>query len=220
MTGATADGGGLGDPDDVVRLRYGRTCTYLLHGRCGSVLVDTDWAGTMPAFWRAIGAAGVGIGDIDFVMCTHWHPDHMGIVGDLQWRGVVPVAFDVQVRHVHDSDRVFRQAGRRGVRFAPVNDDGLRVVPLGESRRFLASLGIAGEVVSTPSHSRDSVSVLLDSGTFLVGDLATPLMVQAYGDRCPVQLREDWRLLRSRKPSVICFAHDGELRYDGEPRRG
>lgn len=212
-----ADGAGA---DPIVRLQYGRTATYLLRGSHGSVLVDTDWAGTMPAFWQAIGQLGIRVQDIDFVMCTHWHPDHMGIVGDLQRQGMVPVVFDVQVGHVHDSDRVFRQEAERHRahvrgRFVPVSDDGLKVVPLAQSRSFLASLGIAGEVVSTPSHSADSVSVLLDSGTFLVGDLATPQMVQAYGDSCPEQLLDDWRLLRSRGPRLVCFSHAGELRWDG-----
>src|ERR1700680_5109781 len=29
-------------------------------------------------YMRALAAAGISVGDIDFVMCTHLHPDHVG----------------------------------------------------------------------------------------------------------------------------------------------
>ena len=39
-----------------------------------------------------------------------------------------------------------------------------RVVPLNESRAFLNAIGIDGELIHTPGHSDDSVSLLLDEG--------------------------------------------------------
>lgn len=197
--------------EETVRIQYGRTATYLLRGAEGSVLVDTDWAGTLGPFFRALKAEGLEVQDIDFVLCTHWHPDHMGIVGDLQQIGVAPIAFDVQLPYLHESDTVFAKDAKH--RFVPVDDGGIRVVPLSESRVFLASLGIAGEAVSTPSHSADSISILLDSGTFLVGDLMAPDMVAAYGKDVPPQIQKDWALLRSHRPKRICFAHAGEIAF-------
>ena len=38
----------------MIRLRYGNTNTYLLTGSGGSLLIDTDYAGTLPAFFREI----------------------------------------------------------------------------------------------------------------------------------------------------------------------
>ncbi len=35
-------------------LRYGNTRTYYICGGEAGILVDTDWAGTLPAFFRAI----------------------------------------------------------------------------------------------------------------------------------------------------------------------
>ncbi len=193
----------------MVSLTYGHTTTFLLRGQLASVLVDTDWAGTLSAFFAAIKSQAIRVEDIGYVMCTHWHPDHMGIVGELQSLGVTPVAFDVQLPYLYASDGIF--ARNPQLRYVPVDDAGLQVVPVAESRAFLAALGIAGEVVSTPSHSPDSVSVVLDDGTFLVGDLETPAFVAAYGDQCPPQLAADWKLLRSRNPKRICFAHAGTL---------
>ena len=38
----------------VSKLRYGNTNTFLIQGERGYLLVDTDYAGTMPAFYGAI----------------------------------------------------------------------------------------------------------------------------------------------------------------------
>ena len=40
-----------------------------------------------------------------------------------------------------------------------------------ESRAFLSSIGIAGEVIRTPGHSDDSVSLVTDAREALIGDL-------------------------------------------------
>lgn len=201
----------MGESEEIVRIQYGRTATYLLRGAEGSVLVDTDWAGTLDLFFKALKAEGLEVRDIGYVLCTHWHPDHMGIVGDLEHLGVIPVVFDVQLPYLHESDAVFAKDTKH--RFVPVDDEGIRMVPLSESRAFFASLGLAGEAVSMPSHSPDSISVLLDSGTFLVGDLMAPDMVAAYGKDVPLEIQNDWKLLRARHPKRICFAHAGELSF-------
>ena len=38
----------------MIQLRYGNTNTFLIPGRQGYLLVDTDYAGTLSALYRAI----------------------------------------------------------------------------------------------------------------------------------------------------------------------
>ena len=38
----------------TVKLKYGNTNTYYIPGRGGGLLVDTDYAGTLGAFYRAL----------------------------------------------------------------------------------------------------------------------------------------------------------------------
>ena len=49
---------------------------------------------------------------------------------------------------------------------------------LAESRAFLARIGIEGEIVHTPGHSDDSVSLVMGSSAF-TGDLTHPRIVEA-----------------------------------------
>lgn len=36
-------------------LKYGNTNCYYIQGEKGNLLIDTDWAGTVPLFYRKIG---------------------------------------------------------------------------------------------------------------------------------------------------------------------
>ena len=187
----------------MTRLRYGNTNTFYLPGSGGGLLVDTDWAGTLGRFFRALGEAGLTLKEIRYVMATHYHPDHMGLVGELQRLGVTLLLAEEQAGAVHASDGIF---GRDpGLRYVPVDETAAVRFSCGESRAVLSGIGIRGELLSTPSHSRDSVSLLLDDGVCIVGDLEPLSYLEGYGENAA--LRRDWERLLARRPREILYAH-------------
>ncbi len=193
----------------MIRLRYGNTGTFYLPGPDGGLLVDTDYAGTLPAFYRAIKQNGIAVKDIAFVLATHYHPDHMGLIGELMKQGVKLLLIDTQRDSVHFSDAIF---ARDGISYLPVDEKEAAVISCGESRDFLARLGIRGEILSTPSHSPDSVCLLLDDGDCLAGDLEPFEYLEAYGDN--QRLKEDWDRLLAFGPKRIFYAHRPETVLD------
>lgn len=72
-------------------------------------------------------------------------------------------------------------------------------------------MGIVGEIISTTSHSKYSISVILDNGECMVGDLEPMEYLDAYEEN--VALRSDWKLIMSYKPKVIYYAHANEKRF-------
>ena len=190
----------------MVKLRYGNTNTFLLRGEAANLLVDTDYAGTLPAFYKAIKQQGIPVRDITYVMATHYHPDHAGIIGDLMEHGVKLLLMDTQVAFVHFPDAIFGREKR--LPYTPIDERQATVIRCAGSREFLLSLGIHGEIVSTPSHSADSVSVLLDDGTCIVGDLEPIEYLVAYGEN--PALAADWKLVLGYKPKRILYAHANE----------
>ena len=67
----------------MIELHYGNTNTFLFSGSDGFLLLDTGYAGELNAFYKAIKAKGVQVKDIAFVLATHYHPDHIGLIPDL-----------------------------------------------------------------------------------------------------------------------------------------
>ena len=192
----------------MIRLKYGNTNTFYIPGKSGGLLIDTDYAGTLQAFFRALKTNHLELNDISYVLPTHCHPDHIGLIGELQHLGVKPLLVDIQLATVHFPDEIF---GRdKHLRYAPIDEKQATIISCDESREFLRSIGIEGEIISTPSHSEDSVSVILDCGDCFVGDLEPYEYLNGYENN--LQLQKDWSLILSRNPKRILYAHANEQR--------
>ena len=190
----------------MIRLKYGNTNTFYIPGKSGGLLIDTDYAGTLQAFFRALKTNHLELDDISYVMPTHCHPDHVGLMGELQKLGVRLLLIDTQLATVHFPDEIL---GRdKHLRYVSIDENQATVIPCDESREFLRSIGIEGEIISTPSHSEDSVSVILDGGECFVGDLEPYEYLDGYDDN--PQLENDWDLILSMKPKRILYAHANE----------
>ena len=91
----------------IHELHYSNTNTYLIEGTSGRLLFDTGWAGTFPLFCNAMGEIGAGVQDIDYILISHFHPDHMGIAQQIADQGAVLLVADIQREYLHASDAVF-----------------------------------------------------------------------------------------------------------------
>ena len=187
----------------VTKLKYGNTNTFLIHGTVGNLLIDTDYAGTLSAFYRAIKKHGIKVCDIDYVLATHYHPDHIGLVSELIKQGVKLLLLDTQCSHIHFSDEIFSRDKR--LNYEPITTEKATIIRSDESRSFLQSMGIAGEIVVTPSHSDDSISLILDSKECFVGDLEPIEYLSGYENN--EKLKRDWELIMRYTPKVINYAH-------------
>jgi glyoxylase-like metal-dependent hydrolase (beta-lactamase superfamily II) len=94
-------------------------------------------------------------------------------------------------------------------RFAPIEPD----ILIGDEGLDLGAYGIAGRVIHTPGHSPGSVSVLLENGDALVGDLAMngpPLTLRpSLGvlAHAPEQMSQSWKKLLDLGARTIYPAH-------------
>ena len=197
----------------IHELRYSATNTYLIQGERGQLLLDTGWAGTFPAFCQECGDLGVSVQSIDYILITHFHPDHMGIAQEIANLGPAVVVADVQQEYVHAADAVFAKESKH--RFTPIDDSKVKTVALAESRKFLEILGIEGEILYTPGHSDDSISLWLDEGTVFVGDLNPLYELELHqGDL----IEKSWNKILERQPGRVYYGHaraaDLEAVYD------
>ncbi len=190
----------------VSKLKYGNTNTFFIRGTAGNLLLDTDYAGTLPAFYRAIKEHDIKISDITYVVATHYHPDHIGIVSELMAQGVTLLLVDTQRQYVHFADDIFRRDKR--LSYEPINEADAVLISCDESRSFLQGVGIEGKIIPTTSHSSDSISLILDNGLCFVGDLEPIEYLDAYGGNDA--LKEDWARVMACDPKIIYYAHVNE----------
>jgi glyoxylase-like metal-dependent hydrolase (beta-lactamase superfamily II) len=155
--------------------------TYLLLGR-RPVLVDCGIPGSADRVHDGITAAGVDPADLAMIVVTHAHIDHFGAAGDLHARTGAPVAAhegDLPAYLAGRSDPAHRRAmsipGRIFGRTPPPNasTEPLRpqIVLSGEYR--LDDHGVDARIIPTPGHTPGSVSVLLDQGDLIAGDMVS-----------------------------------------------
>lgn len=190
----------------VNKLKYGNTNTFFIHGTSGNLLIDTDFAGTLSAFYKAIKEHNIKISDISYVLATHYHPDHCGLISELMKQGVKLLVIDTQSSHIHFADEIFKRDKR--LEYQPINIADSTIISVKDSREFLENMGIEGEIISVPSHSKDSIALILDNGICFVGDLEPIEYLDAYDDNAI--LKNDWTLVMSYNPKTIFYTHANE----------
>lgn len=161
---------------------------YLLRCDGGYLLIDTSYKNDYEKLIGGLDALGVKVSDIKYILLTHHHDDHTGLVAQLSGEsGARILAHERAIRPLSKGEnepvieplnnrvRLFffilrRLVGVSG--FSPVIIGEEDIVVTGDDDRFLRSIGIDGKIICTPGHTKDSISVLLDDGNAFVGDAA------------------------------------------------
>ncbi len=188
--------------EEISLLKYSNTNTYLIEGERGTILFDTGWAGTFPMFCAELGRQGKKLNDIDYLLISHFHPDHYGIAQEIADKGPVFLVCDVQKEYVHSSEAFFEKDKRMS--FFPIRDDKVKFISVSESRGVLAGLGIEGELIHTPGHSDDSISLWLDKGDLFVGDLNPLYELELHKG---TEIGKSWEKLLALDPKTVYYGH-------------
>lgn len=195
----------------MYHFRYGNTSTYFLNG----LLLDTDMAGTIGGLFKELKKHNLQLCDIKYVLATHYHPDHMGLISELNLNGVKPLLIDCQKDFVHYSDQIFLR--QKNFNYQPIDETNAVVIKCSESRKFLSEIGIRGEIIQTLSHSADGIALITDDGNCFVGDLEPMSFADGYENN--VQLKNDWKKIMRYNPKKIFYAHRIAESYENEIRK-
>jgi glyoxylase-like metal-dependent hydrolase (beta-lactamase superfamily II) len=80
-----------------------------------------------------------------------------------------------------------------------------------ESRAFLRRIDIDGEIIATPGHSDDSVTLILDTGIAFTGDLPPAYMAD---DSTHVTQRS-WESIQSHSVTTVYPGHGSIRQIEG-----
>jgi endoribonuclease LACTB2 len=184
----------------IVNVGYRSTNYWVVSAGTSRLLIDLGWPGTMDTMRANLQRMDIPLREIRYGLATHYHIDHAGLAQELKLAGVPLLVIDVQQpsipfmrRHIKPTDR-----------FTDITLHDNEVIAAAQSRALLARMGIAGEVLHTPGHSDDSVSLLLDSGDVFTGDLTHPTLVT---DAEAEVTLASWQLLRDRGATTVYAGH-------------
>jgi endoribonuclease LACTB2 len=194
--------------DNLVTLTIRSTHYYLVDALQGKLMVDTGWAGTLPELKSRLRRVAIDLAQIRFVMITHCHPDHAGLAQEIkQAAGARLIIHEKQVPFLEELKAFY--AGK-GI-YTPIRVEANDLVLQDSNREILNAIGIHGELVTTPGHSDDSVSLVLDSGMAFIGDLHPPDFVL---DEAREATRKSWKKLLSLNVKMVYPAHGNPFSID------
>jgi len=203
------------------------TAGYLVTGEA-PVLVETGSQSSVPALLDALGALGVGPGDLAGVAVTHIHLDHAGGVGDVAraFPKATVYVHEKGARHLADPTRLVDSAARvygplldsLYGRLDPTPTERLHVLADGEEIRVGAARTLT--TVDSPGHAKHHLA-LHDSasGVLFAGD-AVGVRLPDAGALRPSTPPPDFDLdlaltslgrFAERRPSGLALAHYGLL---------
>ena len=165
------------------RIPVGIDNCYLLCGE-RTILIDAGAPGHVKDFMRDMDRLGISPREIDLILPTHGHADHIGCLRQIQHLTGARIA-------MHEADCHWAESGSPGlppgvtlwgrllhglgrVLYRPYIHpcEVHYVITTARSSLMGLGYGIPGQVIHTPGHSAGSVCILLDSGEVFAGDMA------------------------------------------------
>lgn len=184
----------------IVNVGYRSTNYWVVSAGTSRILVDLGWPGTMGRMRAGLQRVDIPLREIRYALATHYHIDHAGLAQELKLAGVPLLVLEAQVGAIPWMKTWTKPRDN----YMDITLEGNVTISFSDSRQILDRIGISGEILHTPGHSDDSVSLLLDDGSVFTGDL-TPLEGITEGE-APVT-RASWRLLRERGATRVYPGH-------------
>jgi hydroxyacylglutathione hydrolase len=198
----------------------------------GTVLVDCGPPKKADAFIKQLSTARIKPRDIQLIIITHGHWDHIGSAAQIKEITGAKILMHQKERKWLEELYASPPQGVGGwgrflaksmvavmAPFIHVKSAGVDI-GFDADELSLGEYGIAGRIVYTPGHTAGSISVLLDSGEAVVGDMAMNSLPMRLSPGLPVfaenlsQLMESWRMILQQGVATIYPSHGGPFPAD------
>jgi len=193
----------------IKQIEMGKANAYLIKTEKGFILVDAGMPGELDKIEKALAEENAALKDIQLIIITHVHYDHVGSLSLLQEKTNAKIL-------VHEKEKEFLEKGKTDFPAGTVFISKLisKLSNLISESKFkalspditiddnyeLKQYGINGEVIHTPGHTRGSISVIINGEDIICGDTLFNFMPHSVyppfaNDK--KQLIESWRKIKT-----------------------
>jgi len=185
---------------NIVNVGYDSTNYYVVEQAGKLLLIDVGWPGTLPKLSASLKHKGIALGPLSYLLITHYHPDHAGLVQDLKDKGVLHIILEQQLPAIP----LLKMYMKADSGYVDIHIEDSLQLSTADSRAWLSGGGMSGEIVSTPGHSADSLSLVLDDGMAFIGDLLPPELATVENLDAT---RQSWARLRALHVKTVYPGH-------------
>ena len=208
----------------IIDIQSGVNSCYIIKEK-GTIMIDGGPPNMRKTFIRRLNEFSIDPKEIQLIVLTHGHFDHVGSAKEIQEITGAKLA-------IHEKDKmkleqgfskwpkgvtrwgrisasIFKPLLKKQLVFPTVKAD----VILDDDELLLDNYGISGKILFTPGHTQGSVSVLLNSGEAFVGDLAFNRLPFTFRPAMPLYaenidlVKESWKKLFSAGAKVVFPGH-------------
>lgn len=218
---------------EIIKLKLSATICYLIPIEEKYLLIDTGYARDRELFYKRLLGLGIEVKDIAYVLLTHHHDDHAGLINEIKSQNpscriivhINAVALLEKGKNHIDGCKYINGSVANMIKvvkklnkewdftFPAYRLDSNDIIIEEETKLREIGIDIPGRIIYTPGHTTDSISLLLDDGNCFVGDAAAN-MLRVMGTRyCVIficdlkQYYRSWERLIQENVKMIYPAH-------------
>jgi glyoxylase-like metal-dependent hydrolase (beta-lactamase superfamily II) len=155
----------------VLTLNHKHTQAYVVSVNGIYIMVDSGYPGSLKVFKKILKGYKIKFPQIKYLLITHFHPDHAGLVQILLDYGIQLLLHESQKEYIEKINNYFVSFFNK--KYKPVileNNDRISLLNTEESINIFNAHKFTGKIISTPGHTDDSITFIIDDIAF-TGDL-------------------------------------------------
>lgn len=219
---------------DMKKLKLKETVCYLIPFKDKYLLVDTGYEKHKDLFHKRLGELNISINDIAYVLLTHHHDDHAGLLNEIKihnpsckiimhvkaipflekGKNDMPPGCGYVNGKVATMIKMVKKLNKEwDFTFPSYRVDSNDIIIEDETTLSNIGINIPGKIICTPGHTDDSIALVLDNGICFAGDAASN-MLQFMGTRyCVIfitdlaQYYKSWERLIKENVKMVYPAH-------------
>jgi glyoxylase-like metal-dependent hydrolase (beta-lactamase superfamily II) len=156
---------------EILTLKHKTVQAYIINSNDLCIMVDSGYPESLNLFSKLLTNNNKTFYQIKYLIITHFHPDHAGLVQQLLDYGIHLIIHENQKEYLEWINNHFRKHVHK--KYKPINtknNEKIITLDSNESQKLFKEYKIDCKIIPTPGHTEDSITFIAN-GIAFIGDL-------------------------------------------------